>query len=281
MYYPKVLKPRPLLFDLGDTLLNFSQTNPLPFFTAGARLAYDFLGTKHDLQLPFAKFLRASRRFYAGSLLSAWLRRREVDLQVTLGRLLKWTGLPDDDDAILELGERFYEPMKKLGAVEEGLHEVLDILVEQGHPMGIVSNTMVPAELLDRHLEDEGLLKYFPARIYSCEVGVRKPRAAIFLAGLRALNAKPQHTLFIGDRLDLDAKGASRLGMTTVLKVRKGKAPRGRFRPDHIIRHLTELPKLLAEITPTCYEYPPLLPSEMMPLSRFALPVARQAEADR
>ena len=281
MFYPKVLKPRPLLFDLGDTLINFSQTNPLPFFTAGARLAYDFLDTEHDLRIPFSKFLRASRRFYARSLLSAWLLRREVDLQATLGHLLKWAGLPDDDDAILALGERFYEPMKRLGAAEEGLHEVLDILTEQGHPMGIVSNTMVPAELLDRQLEDEGLLKYFPARIYSCDVGVRKPRAAMFLAGLRALNAKPQHTIFIGDRLDLDAKGAARLGMTTVLKVRKGKAPRGRFQPDHIIRHLTELPKLLAEISPTCYEHPPLLPSEMMPLPRFALPAARQAQADR
>lgn len=281
MYYPKVLKPRPLLFDLGDTLLNFSQTNPLPFFTVGAQLAYDFLKTEHDLRLPFTKFLRASRRFYAWALLSSWLRRGEVDLPDTLGRLLKWTGLPHDDEVVLEIGERFYQPMKKLGAVEEGLYEVLDTLTEQGHPMCIVSNTMVPAELLDRHLEEEGLLKYFPARIYSCDVGVRKPRAAMFLAGLRALNAKPQHAIFIGDRLDLDAKGAARLGMTTVLKVRKGKAPRGRFQPDHIIRHLTELPKLLAEISPTCYEYPPLLPSEIMPLPRFALPAAPQAKADR
>ena len=43
MYFPQVLRPRPILLDLGDTLLNHITTNPLPYFKEGVRLAYDFI----------------------------------------------------------------------------------------------------------------------------------------------------------------------------------------------------------------------------------------------
>ncbi len=269
MYFPKVLKPRPILFDLGDTLLNFSATNPVPYFKEGAKLAHDFMAERGLKPPPFKKYLNASRRCYLWALIRAALRRREVDLHGALCRLFHSFSLPSDDDFVLMVAGRFYEPMKRLGTAEEGVHAVLDALLENEHPMGIVSNTMIPGPLLDQQLEEEGLLKYFPVRVYSSDVGVRKPHPEIFLAAMRALNIKPQHTIFIGDKPDLDVKGAKRLGMTTVLKVRKGMPPRSRHQPDHIIKHLTELPKLLQQISPRCYERPPLLPRKELPMPQF------------
>ena len=269
MYFPQVLRPRPILFDLGDTLLNFTATNPNPYFKEGVRLAYDFIAEQSHALPPFKKFHAVVRRSYVWAFLSATLRRREVDLQTSLVRLFESLALPSDHDFVLAVGERLYRPMKQLGAVEEGVHVVLDRLIAQGHPLGIVSNTMVPAPMLDQHLEEVDLLKYFPVRIYSCDIGVRKPRPAMFLAALRALNCKPQHTLFVGDKPRLDIRGAGRLGMITVLKVRVGKPPKSRYRPDHVIKHLTELPGLLDRISWQCLETPPLLPQSEFPARRF------------
>ena len=39
MYFPQVLKPRAILFDLGDTLIHFSTTDQFMFVREGTRLA--------------------------------------------------------------------------------------------------------------------------------------------------------------------------------------------------------------------------------------------------
>ncbi len=269
MYFPQVLRPRPILFDLGDTLLNHITTNPIPYFKEGVRLAYDFISEQSHALPPYKRFHAAVRRSYFWAFLRATLLRRELDLHTSLVRLSESLSLPSDHDFVMAFGERLYRPMKRLGAIEEGVHAVLDRLVAQGHPLGIVSNTNVPAPMLDQHLEEVDLLKYFPVRVYSCDVGVRKPRPAMFLPALRALNCKPQHTLFVGDKPSLDIRGAGRLGMITVLKVRVGKPPRSRYRPDHVIKHLTELPGLLDKISWQCPETPPLLPQSEFPARRF------------
>lgn len=269
MYFPEVLRPRPILFDLGDTLLNHTATNPLPYFKEGVRLAYDFISEQEHALPPLKKFHAVARRCYFWAFARAALRRREVDLHTSLIRLCEKLGMPTDHDFVMAVGEQLYRPLKRLGTVEEGVHAVLDTLVERGHPLAIVSNTMVPGPILDRHLKDVDLLRYFPVRVYSCDVGVRKPRSTMFLPALRALNCQARHTLFVGDKPGLDVRGAARLGMVTVLKVRVGKPPRSRYRADHVIKHLTELPALLDRISWQRPETPPLLPPSEFPARRF------------
>ena len=87
MYFPQVLRPRPILFDLGDTLLNFTATNPIPHFKEGVRLAYDFIAEQSHALPPYKKFRAAVRLSYSWAFLSATLRRREVNLQTSLFRL--------------------------------------------------------------------------------------------------------------------------------------------------------------------------------------------------
>ena len=52
-------------------------------------------------------------------------------------------------------------------------------------------------------------------------------------------------TVFVGDKISKDVFGASRVGMHTVLLKPDGSAPRGRVRPDRVIRSLSELPSIL------------------------------------
>ncbi len=89
MYFPQVLRPRPILFDLGDTLLNHIATNPLPYFKEGVQLAYDFIAQQSHALPPYNKFHAAVRRSYSWAFVTATLRRREVDLQTSLIRLFE------------------------------------------------------------------------------------------------------------------------------------------------------------------------------------------------
>ena len=265
MYFPKVRKPRTILFDLGDTLLNGAVGNPLPYVRAGAERSHALLLERGLAVPPLKKYLGAARRRLVRAVVGAALRRREVDLMSALGRLFSGFGLPTDEELLLAVAKEFYAPMKEVSTTEEAIHSVLEALAANQHPMGIVSNTMGPGPVIDEHLREENLLGYFPVRVYSCDVGVRKPHPEMFLAALRALNAKPQHTVFVGDKPNLDVKGAQRLGMTTVLKACTSEAPKSRWKPDHVIKELRELPKLLEEISPYCFEKPPLLPRAALP----------------
>lgn len=261
MYYPKALKPRPILFDLGDTLINFSSTNPLPYMQYGTKLGYDYMADR-GIKLPsFNSYLRTIRRSTYLAFALAEIRRREVDLVHAIQSAHRLLRLPIDDEFLLALAGRFYEPIRVLGRVEEGIHPIFEEFVRVGHPMAIVSNTMVPGRLLDQHLEQEGLLKYFPVRIYSCDIGIKKPNPKAFRAALQALNVRPEDSLFVGDKPRLDIRGAKRVGMITVLKVRKRPIPHVWDKPDYVVRHLTELPSLLEKIGVMYEDSMPTLPN--------------------
>jgi len=65
--------------------------------------------------------------------------------------------------------------------------------------------------------------------VLSSEVGKRKPHPAIFERALSELGVDSSDALFVGDRLDADVLGASRIGMKTVQAVwfRADEGPKG------------------------------------------------------
>ena len=71
-------------------------------------------------------------------------------------------------------------------------------------------------------------------RVFSSEVGKRKPHPEIFERALDALEVAPEEALFVGDRLYEDVRGAGEVGMTTVQAVwfRADEHPDG-AEPDH------------------------------------------------
>ena len=117
--------------------------------------------------------------------------------------------------------------------------------------MALVSNTFVPAATMDRHLIQLDLLDYFPTRIYSSVVAVRKPHPRIFRTALKQLKLSPADVLFVGDRLRMDICGAKWSGMRTVWKrTRRGRVGR-LFMPDFIIDSIDQLPAIVGRLTGT------------------------------
>ena len=104
------------------------------------------------------------------------------------------------------------------GLFEPNLSGTLKSLKESGIKLGIVSNTFVNGCSLNRHLAIEGLLDHFDIKIYSYNYTFRKPDKRIFDLASEQINVNPANTLFVGDRVDNDVKGALKAGMIPVLK---------------------------------------------------------------
>ncbi len=233
-----------VLFDLGETLLHYEPVDTLECFDQGARLAYHRLQQDgHDLP-SFRRYHRRQRR--AIKLAYAWskLTGREFNSMDLLGRLHRRMHLPADAPTLRDLTGLFYRPLGDHARQEPETTDVLTRLRSEGVSLGLVSNTFVPGCTLDDHLRREGLLEFLPVRVYSCDVGVRKPNPRIFRLALERLGAEADRSLFVGDRLDVDVKGANRVGMISVLKA--ATLPDGGIRPRYHIRRLVELPALIA-----------------------------------
>ena len=99
--------------------------------------------------------------------------------------------------------------------------------------------------LLDRHLACENLLELLPIRVYSCDVGCRKPNRRIFQVALKKADLTSEQTIFVGDSHWADIRGANRAGLTSVLKDPLGRHQDKRIKPHHRIRSLLELPDIV------------------------------------
>jgi putative hydrolase of the HAD superfamily len=233
-----------VLFDLGETLLHYEPVDTLECFEQGARLAYEHL-ERNGHRLPsFARYHRRQRR--AVKFAYAWskLTGREFNSMDLLARMHRRMHLPADGATLRDLASLFYRPLGDHARQEPETTDVLMRLRTEGMSLGLISNTFVPAHTLDDHLRREGLLEFFPVRVYSCDLGVRKPNPRIFRLALERLGAEADRSLFVGDRLDVDVKGANRVGMISVLKA--ATLPDGGVRPRYHIRRLSEVPALIA-----------------------------------
>jgi HAD superfamily hydrolase (TIGR01549 family) len=234
--------PHAILFDLGDTLLDFGRVDLHALFDQGGKLAYEFL-QNDGLALPhFAEYAR--KHLWAIRLQAAWsfLTGREFHSRDLMKKVCAELGLDMSDEQLDEVSWLWYKPLHSQATVEEGLVGMLEGFEAEGIGLGIISNTFVPGEVLDRHLEEEGLLRFFDVRVYSCDVGRRKPSRRIFREALDRMNIDAHDAMFVGDSPRPDVFGSNRMGMISVLKDPEGDYDGKTARkPNHRIRKITEL----------------------------------------
>jgi len=234
-----------VLFDLGDTLLHFETSQARRYLESATRPAYDRL-VDMGFRLPDYKvYFRAIKRRFLRAYLWSRLIRREAQLLNAFHRLHHRMGIDIDDAQMADLVMRCVQPLERFFAVDGEARPVLAQLQAAGFKLGLVSNTLFPGFAVDDVLRQEKLLGHFPVRIYSSDVGYMKPHRRIFETALDRIGVAAERTVFVGDRLDKDVRGAARLGMKTILMVKNGHTPRGRTRPDHVIRALSEVPAAL------------------------------------
>jgi len=86
-----------------------------------------------------------------------------------------------------------------------------------GLPVGLVSNAgATPGFVLREIMGGYGLLEYFDDTVFSDEVELSKPAAAIFERALEPFGVAPDEAVFVGDQPILDVLGPQNAGIWTV-----------------------------------------------------------------
>lgn len=181
----------------------------------------------------------------------------------SLGRLLRYKGLPADDKALqgafkaaARASRRPGEPHPEVD-LAAAFETVLASLGSSGSaPMGAevagifraltmrsfaVFPDAVPAlerlrptvalglvsdaqrVFLEPELRLAGLARYFPVRIVSGDYGFRKPDPRLFAMALVALGVRPDEAAYVGDHPYHDVCGARAAGLTAILLTRPGR----------------------------------------------------------
>ena len=220
---------RAVLFDWGDTLMEFRFDEELmdTAFRAGLEaLGRDDLAPADEVRAHFRE--QFEPLFWAPGTLE------EIEYPGVIRDTLGHFGVEVSDeelDRFLEAEHEAWQPARVLGATT---HAMLESLRSRDLKLGLVSNAFDPGWLLRRDLEQMGIAQRIDFAVFSSEVGKRKPHREIFERALTALGTAADESLFVGDRLFEDVRGADKLGMTTVqaLWFRADENPDG-AEPDH------------------------------------------------
>jgi len=237
-----------VLFDLGETLLDFGKIKATRLFRQGARLSYDFLKSCGQ---PVGNF-----EYYCWRNLIALrfrhfisnITKNDINSSALLRRIGINKGIKLDTQQWRDFAWLWYEPLSKIATTEPKIKETLISLKGLGLKLGILSNTFVNAHSLEKHLEQIGILDFFTVRMYSYEFDFRKPDARIFKIAAERIGEAVENIMYVGDRIDKDIKPALKIGMHAVLKTaytNAGKTPpNGAWK----ITHISELPALIKKI---------------------------------
>lgn len=234
-----------VLFDLGDTLLHFETGDKKKLLHAIARPVYDGLCEMGYQPPAYEAYSRVTKWQFLRAYFWSRIRRREVRLMHEIRRVHRSMRLNLTDQELAEVTYRCIPAVREFFTRDAMAVEVVAELARDGSKLGIVSNTVLPGVTIDDFLGREGLLSYFPVRIYSSEVGYMKPNRRIFQMAVDQLEVAPRDIFFVGDRLDNDVRGAGRLGMKTILVLHGRQKRRGWTRPDYVVHSLAEIPVIV------------------------------------
>ncbi len=234
---------RAVLFDMGNTLLEFETVPWEELNRRGAEATFDMLADAAAAAgIARDEFLRLFDSTFARFESDAAPEARGLHLFDVFAELLETIGLPRDDRALVEaMTARHYDPIVAQVSLYPEVSATLDALRSAGVRLGIVSNTIWPAEYHLADLRRFGILDRFDAIVFSTDLGVSKPHPRIFEACLERIGVAAADALFVGDRLYEDVSGAQRVGMRGVLKRHPQRTPDPRFRPDARIDALSDL----------------------------------------
>ncbi len=139
----------------------------------------------------------------------------EIDIAAVMRSSFAHHGVDLEDDDLRLFLRTANEVWASYYSLAASTHALLESLRNRGLKLALVSNTASPEWLLRPVLAHQGLVDRVDAIVLSSEVGKRKPHPAIFERALAELDVRADEALFVGDRLDADVGGASRVGMHT------------------------------------------------------------------
>lgn len=229
-----------VLFDFGDTLVQASPRYSLDTCLSRLLESLERNGISVSLQDCKRAYEATYEKIFASNSL------REVAYSVVVSRTLGLCGIfsKPTDMAVVEAAEGFMECWIQVRTMERSVPSILRRL-RRRYTLGVVSNLAYSPAVL-RTLERFGVAELFDAIVVSADVGWRKPSPKIFRKALQTMQISASETVYVGDEVDHDIEGASKVGMHTVLLKRPStNMAASNAKPDMIIHDWKELPNTI------------------------------------
>lgn len=195
-----------VFFDLDHTLWDFDTNSALTF---------QQIFTEQEIHIDFDDFFKV----YQPINLAYWklYRHEKVSKEVLrYGRLkdtfdaLKYS---ITDDLIDRIAVDYINYLPNFNHLLEGTIELLDYL-QSKYQLHIITNGFENVQQLK--LEKSGIKNYFDQIVTSESIGLKKPNSKVFEFALQSANAKPAHSIMIGDSYEADILGALNVGMLAI-----------------------------------------------------------------
>ena len=119
------------------------------------------------------------------------------------------------EEEIIELGLRFARIREDSLALYPDATELFKYLSEK-FKIGLLTNG--PSNLQRRKIDALGIESWFDSIVVSGEHGLAKPDPKIFEIAMDKLNCSPEETVYIGNSLKYDVRGANNAGIPVVWK---------------------------------------------------------------
>jgi 2-haloacid dehalogenase len=225
------------LFDLDDTLLDFSASEVLSFIHTT-----DSLGINLSHEVLFQTYKTENRALWA---LFEEGKTTKDHLKVErFRRTFSALGVEADPEAA---SQRYLEALPETVVLMDHAEEICQWASERGE-IGIITNGIHATQI--RRIEKSPLGQYISFISVSEDCGFAKPDTRFFEYSIKmAKGFSKDSTLVIGDRLETDILGAKRFGVDSVWFNRHCLASadpnaKPQATPTHEIRHLEELKRL-------------------------------------
>ena len=207
-------RPKGIIFDLGDTILEEDRFNPLP----GTSKILESAVNPHNFSPIDIQIL--ADEIYQGLKIS----REELFIEFSeqnFHRLLYETLGITLNISYPEAERRFWSASTSFKPTQ-GVLEVLNLLKTININTGILSNTMFSGNVLKEELDKHNLMRYFNFIVASSDYGFRKPSPRIFNIAIKKIGFDQEDIWCVGDKLEYDIKGAIQSGLFPVWYNPKG-----------------------------------------------------------
>lgn len=236
------MQVKAVLFDLFDTLLLLEKDEA--YYEPSLMRLHEYLA-KNDVNVSFEDFKRIY--FEVRDDLYAKVEKsfEEPHFNVRVSQVLHRLGYDFDFSSpiVVKGTSVFADEFMRYVRLDDNALYVLRKLRGR-HKLGLVSNFAIP-ECVWKLLNKFGLRDFFDVVLVSAEINKRKPGPEIFEKALGDLRVDASETVFVGDTLGLDVRGAKNAKMKAVLIERRPIKEIVNVKPDSIIRTLRELLNVL------------------------------------
>jgi len=210
--------PRAVFFDLYGTLIDIrtDEDDPWVYATLAEYLGYWRVSiTPPELAREYRSRVRAH-------LERSPERFPEVDVSIVFREIMTQyrRGGPDsgrdgaDTTEIIAVSMLFRSLTRRFFATFPDIHQVLERLRAK-YRIGLISDAQWV--FTEPELEIADLARYFPVRVLSSQIGVKKPSPRPFVQAMRELGVAPEASVYVGDNPPRDLAGARGAGMRCVI----------------------------------------------------------------